>query len=84
MTRATKKEEEAILTCYRRLFREATPGGDFDAMRDNGDIPYEDHRLSMDRQNKIIDEVIKEYKIPKHRSDMFRATIHLGCSPVAG
>lgn len=87
--RANKKNDEAILECYRRLFKRATPEGDFDKLLENAKlnefgqkvIPFMDYEVSQECLDQTIDEIIKEFKITKRTKDMFKTTIYLGCSP---
>lgn len=87
---AKKKEEEALWECYRRLFAASTPPGDFDLMLENATvdsqgrkhIPFMEHEILQTDMDRIITEVIKEYKIaPKYRANAFRMSILLGASP---
>ena len=86
--KATKKEEEAMLECYRRLYKNAEPSGDFDKLykevKQNTRTSsfYNDFCLKESEQEKIINDCIKEFKIkPKYRQESFKNTITLGCSP---
>ncbi len=86
---ATPKEELALLECYRRLFKQATPSADFDLLCENATldeqgrkiIPFLDYELEDGKFKQIISEVIKEYKIKPSRKKAFELTILLGCSP---
>jgi hypothetical protein len=87
--KATNKEELALLECYRRLFKQATPSADFDLLCENATldeqgrkiIPFLDYELEDGKFKQIISEVIKEYKIKPLRRKAFEITILLGCSP---
>ena len=87
---ATKKEEEAILECYRRLYKQSTPSADFNLLMENAEIDeqgqkvidYMSYEIDESVFNTIIDEVIKEYKIaPKYKKQAFKNTMCLGASP---
>lgn len=88
--KAKKKEEEALWECYRRLFAASTPQGDFDLMVENATIddqgrkhiPFMDYEILDVDMERIIKEVIKEYKVaPKYRAEAFRMSVLLGASP---
>jgi hypothetical protein len=87
--KATNKEELALLECYRRLFKQATPSADFDLLCENATldeqgrkiIPFLDYELEDGKFKQIISEVIKQYKIKSLRRKAFEITILLGCSP---
>jgi hypothetical protein len=87
--KATNKEELALLECYRRLFKQATPSADFDLLCENATldeqgrkiIPFLDYELEDGKFKQTLSEVIKEYKIKPLRRKAFEITILLGCSP---
>jgi hypothetical protein len=84
-----KKIDLAIMECYRRLYKHATPSADFDTLLENATIdeqglkhiPYLDYELEDTEFERIISEVIKEYKIPKRERRGFEIGMYLGCSP---
>jgi len=86
---ATPKEELALLECYRRLFKQATPSADFDKLCEDATldeqgrkiIPFLDYELEDDEFKEVLLKIIKEYKIKPHRRKAFEITILLGCSP---
>lgn len=86
---ASKNEELAILEAYKRLYKNSTPSADFDKLMNSAKlddegkkiIEYWNYTISELEYRKIIDLVIKEFKIKRHRADMFKATIALGVSP---
>lgn len=86
---ATKKEENAILDCYREIYKNSTPIGSFDELVKNAtinefgqkEIPFMDYEIEEEIMIEIIDTIMKQYKIEPHRRDRFRTTILLGCSP---
>jgi hypothetical protein len=89
MTREDIKNDKALMECYRRLFKNATPPANFDELLENAkinkmgqkEIPFMDYEISQKRMDEIIKEVIKEFKVKKHYHDRFKTTVYLGCSP---
>lgn len=88
--KAKPNEEAALLECYRRLYKAATPSANFDELMakayvdEHGmkHIPFNDYEIEDEYMKDIIEDVIKEYKIkPQLRQQAFRVTIHLGASP---
>lgn len=87
--KATKNEDNALMECYRRLYKASTPSGDFDELvknatkNDRGEkvIPFNDYCIKNELMDSIIEQVMKEFKIYKYRRPAFKFTIHLGCSP---
>jgi hypothetical protein len=89
----TAKQEEriekALHECYRRLFKESTPRGDWDSLLANAEInergekviPFLEYELEESKWDPIFDAVFTEYKIPKHIRGQFKFTIMLGASP---
>jgi len=84
-----KYYDKPILECYIRLYKNANPSGNFDELmknatvNENGDkeIPMDEYYLCKEEQDKIIEDIIKEFKIEKMFRQRFRNTINLGCSP---
>ena len=84
-----KLMDETILEIYRRMYRVATPPADFDELvanakvneRGQKDIGYMNYELESSVADSIIEEVIKEHKVPKHLKGTFRFSVILGCSP---
>lgn len=89
MIYATAKEEEAMRECYRKLYKASTPSADFDELVNNASIDengqkvidFMAYEICEYEFSEIMSNVIKEYKIRKHRQDLFKNTILLGCSP---
>lgn len=77
--RATNKEVEALDECYRKLYENSEPRGDWDVLKHRHDDFFMEYEIDMDLCEKIISDTIKKYKIKKNRP--FSATILLGCSP---
>jgi hypothetical protein len=87
---ATDNETEAIIECYRRLFKASTPSADFDLMLANAttnqfgqkEIPFMEHEITDEKMVQIIEDILTEFKIKnKRKIQMFKTTIYLGCSP---
>lgn len=82
-------EELILFEMYRRAFAASTPKGDFDEMLKNAEInefgektiPFNDYECKSETMEKIIQDVLKEHKVPKHKHSMFRFSFILGCSP---
>ena len=74
--------------CYRELFRESTPSGDFDELVANATfnergekvIPFNDYEIDDDYLREIIEKYAKQI-YPLWRRQAFKNTIFLGCSP---
>jgi hypothetical protein len=74
---------------YRRAYAASTPIGDFDVMVQNAPrnefgqkvIPYLKYECEQEVMEQIIIDVLKEYKVPKRRHELFRNSFMLGCSP---
>ena len=75
--------------CYTRLYNNSTPKAKWKDLLANAQIndlgqkviPYLDYEITQSKLDKIIKATIKKFKIPKHKQQMFRNTIYLGCSP---
>lgn len=80
-----KKISEVIGECYRRMYRETEPVGDIDEIKKSGEGKMEgffmDYYLDQERQDEIMNEVIKEYKVPKCQITMVHNSVLLGASP---
>lgn len=87
--KATNREEQAILECYRRLFKASTPSGDFDKLLAQAEkneinqkvIPFMDYEIEKNTFDNIIQDIFEEYNIKKQRQRFFKTAILLGCSP---
>lgn len=87
--KATNTEEQAILECYRRLFKASTPSGDFDKLLAQAEkneinqkvIPFMDYEIEENTFDNIIQDIFEEYNIKKQRQRFFKTAILLGCSP---
>lgn len=83
------KITEALWDCYRELFANSTPKGDFDLLVENAttnelgqkEIPFDNYEIDEKQFQEIIESSIKKHKVPKHLHQQFSVAIHLGCSP---
>ena len=83
------KIDDALFDCYRELFANSTPKGDFDQLVENAtindrgqkEIPFDDYEISEARFQEIIVDTLKKHKVPKSLHKSFSVAIHLGCSP---
>ena len=79
------KDEKIVLEIYQQMYEEASPKGDFKKMMELGETKREgffnDYTLSIERQQEILNETMKKYKIPKWRRKAFNFEVLLGCSP---
>lgn len=84
------EEEKALKECYRRLFKESTPEGDYDLLVENAKldylgrktIPFLDYSIDEVKFNEIVEDVIKKYRIrPDYKAKLFRNSVLLGPSP---
>lgn len=86
-----KRIENAMLDCYRELFANSTPKGDFDKLMEEAStnefgqkvIPFMDYEID----EKDFDTILQKYvddkllKLSKYEKRGFSISIHLGCSP---
>ena len=86
-----KRIENAMLDCYRELFANSTPKGDFDKLMEEAStnefgqkvIPFMDYEID----EKDFDTILQKYvddkllKLSKYEKRRFSISIHLGCSP---
>lgn len=83
------KDEKILFEMYRRAFAASTPPGNFDELLETSPknefgavvIPYHDYECEQSVMSKIVDDVLKEYKVPKWRRKAFSFNFWLGCSP---
>lgn len=83
------KLDEALFDCYRELFANSTPKGDFDKLvesaeineRGQKEIPFMDYELAEEKFEQIIKDTLTKHKVPKSLHRSFSIAIHLGCSP---
>jgi hypothetical protein len=81
--------ENAMLECYRELYKHSTPSADFDILMKTADknefdqliIPFIDYEIDSSVMDEIIKNTCKKYRFNRHTSVLFRNSILLGCSP---
>ena len=86
--KAKTKEEKLLWDCFRELYDESEPIGDFDELVANATIneigekviPFDDYEIDDGLLHNIVDKYSKQIK-PKWRSTAFRSQIFLGPSP---
>lgn len=87
---STKKEDDAIMECYRRLYANSTPSADFDQLFEEAEInefgqkkiDFNSYEIEQKTFEQILNDIVKEYKIKyKWRQQAFKNTITLGVSP---
>ena len=83
------KDIKIMFEIYRRAYVAATPSANFDELVANAKIdehgmkliPFNDYQLEDDIAKQIIEDVMKEFKVPKWKHKAFHNTYNLGCSP---
>ena len=79
------KIDEVFMECYRRMYKESEPSGDIDKIIKSGEGKmsnfFHAYYLDQERQDEIVEEVLKELKTPKSSQDGMRKAIVLGSSP---
>lgn len=89
MTRKEQRDFDILTEMYRRAFAASTPPADFDALVAAAEInalgqkviPYLKYECEQEVMEQIVVDVLKEYKVPKRRHELFRRSFMLGCSP---
>lgn len=80
-----KKIAEVIGEGLRRIYRETEPVGDIDKIKESGEGKMEQffmaYYLDDERQKEIIDELVRELKVPKWQHKIISSSIVLGASP---
>lgn len=87
--RKSEKDEKILMEIYRRAYLASTPQVNFDDLVANATInehnqkviPFNDYELDDDIARQIIEDVMKEFKVPKWKRHSFSITYWLGCSP---
>ena len=83
------KEEKILHELYRRSFKASEPSADWDELLENAtineegqkEIPFMDYECEQEILENIFNDVMKEYKIAKHKRKSYSITFYLGCSP---
>jgi len=89
MAQKNNNDEQIMHELYKRAFAASTPPGDFDELmakaeiNENGQrvIPYMDYECPHEVMEKILEDAMVEFKVPKHRISAFSFNFWLGCSP---
>jgi len=84
-----KTDEDAIMECYTRIYAAAEPPAVFSELLANATIdergmkhiPFDNYLIPREEMEKIMDEVIKEYKIKSWKKQAFKNTLWLGATP---
>jgi len=86
-----KRIENAMLDCYRDLFANSTPKGNFDKLMEEAStnefgqkiIPFMDYEVDEKDFDIILQKYVedKSLKLSKYEKRGFSISIHLGCSP---
>ena len=81
--RATKKEEQLILDIYRRIYSEI--GVDLDELIEKGVTKeigwYNSYFLAQEKQDEIIEEMLKGKRLTKLKKNAIRVSLYLGSLP---
>lgn len=80
--------DKIIMDCYRELFANSAPKGDFNELLENAtineqgqkEIPYMDYEIEVGRMEEIVRKHQKKIKNTIDKRN-FYTTIMLGCSP---
>jgi hypothetical protein len=86
-----KRIENAMMDCYRDLFANSTPKGDFDKLMEEAEIneygqkviPFMDYEIDQEDFDQILDKHMtsKDLKLSAYEKRGFSIAITLGCSP---
>jgi diphthamide synthase subunit DPH2 len=87
--RQSEKDEKIMMEIYKRAYVAATPQADFEQLVANATldehnrkiIPYDDYELDDNVAKQIIEDVMKEFKVPKWKRQSYSMGYWLGCSP---
>lgn len=86
-----KRIENAMMDCYRDLFANSTPKGDFDKLMEEAEIneygqkviPFMDYEIDQEDFDQILEKYMasKDLKLSAYEKRGFSIAITLGCSP---
>ena len=86
-----KRIDNAMMDCYRELFANSTPKGNFDKLIEEAIenefhqkvIPFMDYEIDEKDFDTILQKYVedKSLKLSKYEKRAFSISIHLGCSP---
>ncbi len=82
-----KSDEKLWKICieiYRALYEDAIPSADFDQVWEAyGAEPfYQNYYLDNTKQEKIINDICKKYRLTKQETSRVQTTVLLGASPI--
>jgi len=81
-----KNSKDIVFEVYRKMYKEATPKADFDKLFESRKTAkpnwFMKHYLNEDRQQEILNEVGKKYKLSKRDRHKLSVEINLGSAPV--
>ena len=81
--RATKKEEQLIIDIYRKIYSEI--GIDLDELIEKGITKregwFDNYYMSQEKQDEIIEEMLKGKRLTKLKKNAIRASLYLGSLP---
>ena len=91
MKRRTRSQmlQDAVLDCYRELYKKATPSADFDELVANAPlnnegkkvIDYNAYKLDRFTYEDIVEKHIKKNKLKGPIARGFSIEMYLGCGP---
>ena len=75
-----------VLEIYKRMYKEATPPGNWDEMMESGETKqegfFDNYVLSQERSDEIIEQTIKETKrLSKYEKQKIKTSVYIGSSP---
>lgn len=83
--------DAAVHECYIQLYNNSEPKADFEKLisdykkpcgfDSNTQIHFLSYEIDENEYNEILEKIIKEFNIPKHKTAAFRIHIALGISP---
>ena len=84
-----KKLDQALLECYRELYKNSEPSADFDKLmetdivneRGQKVIDFDSYIIDTNKMEVIIEDICKKYKIKDYYKQTLKTTVYLGCSP---
>jgi len=78
---------KAIMKCYEVMYNEAEPSADIHELISMGKTKkpnwFMDYYLSEERQEEIISQVAKEFKLTKREKESLHVSVLLGSAPSA-
>ena len=82
-------DDEILMEMYRRVYTISIPPANFDELIANCEIneynqkviPFMNYECDDNIMRDTIEQVLKEWKVPKWRKKTFTNTFWLGCSP---